>query len=184
MSCHLLFIYESLQLQIHCETEKFYSTKNFGYCETKKSTDSRDTTRPLMHESFRYRISLKHRRVPLRSLSILLGKDFRQKVVTSRSCAKKISEPEFFFNTQRLLYEIFWYSEEKICDKNSCYRIFYPKNFRIWKFSNIERFPNEKFLYSDSSTFRRKVVLSAPSPLSIKFLDTRRFQKNRGVTLR
>ena len=124
---------------------------------------------PLLHIFFRCQNFLKHRRVPLRSFSVLWVNIFRQKIVAIPLLSHK-------------LYGIWSFvSETDILDRKSCYPPSFSKNFskpeNLW---NKEVFPYEIFRYRETKQFRRKIVIPPPLPLlSIQLYDTGSFLKHK-----
>ena len=118
---------------------------------------------------------LKHRGVPLRSVSLLRNKHFWSTVVTPRPFLSLFfSIWKTFWNTEGFLYEIFWYCETKKFYGES----WYPSRFYAWKismldlFSNEEVFPNEMCRYCEAKKLTRILM-----PTPFLFLKVFRYQK-------
>ena len=122
---------------------------------------------------FYTKIFLEHRRVPLRSFSVLRDNKVS---IENRDMPifihKLFSIPENFQKTERFLYKAFRFGpvRQKISTKPRCFAS-YAWNFSIKEFfSKTKVFSNEKVRYSETKTSTEIAIL--PPPSCPKFFDS------------
>ena len=139
----------------------------FRYCETKKIRWKFVLPPPplLSRIVFHTRNFLKHRRVPVRSFSVLWDKKFSVKPLCSPdqlcspSYAWKFPIPELFWNTKGFPYEFFRHCETKNFQRKVMISLSYAKNFSIPEiFWNTEVFSNEFFWYWDKKFWTKSCI--------------------------
>ena len=151
----------------------------FRYCEPKKLTRIVMPAPFLILIIFRFQKDLKHRKVPLRKVSVLWDQKSRRRIVMPTHFLFPIIFPKNnFWNTEGFLYEMFRYWETNIFEAQS----WSPDPFFLQHFLHLENYlKHRRVPWRNLSVLWNKIVLRRIliplPPLCMKIFWTRFFLK-------